>query len=66
MRDAAPRLLAMQGVVGVAESSQRGEPCVLVYVSDEATSAIPSNLHGYEVVIRRSGEIHAQEADGLP
>jgi hypothetical protein len=56
----APRLMALPGVVGVAEGSDQGNPCVVVYVAGEHTRDIPSSFAGYGVVVRRSGEIKAQ------
>jgi hypothetical protein len=56
----APRLLALPGVVGVAEGAEEGSPCVVVYVSGEHSRDVPESLAGYAVVVRRSGDIKAQ------
>jgi len=55
-----PVLMALPGVVGVAEGLDRGSPCVVVYVADELDGKIPLSVAGYAVVVRRSGEIKAQ------
>ena len=56
----APVLMALAGVVGVAEGLDQGRPCVVVYVAGEHGGNIPLSVAGYEVVVRRSGEIKAQ------
>ena len=58
-----PRLMAMPGVVGTAESAlPDGQPSVMVLVvklTPELRRAIPKELGGYPVVIEESGEIRA-------
>ena len=56
----ARRLMAMPGVVGIAEGLDQGRPCIVVYVASEPSDEIPSRLTGYAVLVRRSGEIKAQ------
>ena len=58
-------LMALPGVVGVAEGSVRGSSCIVVYVAGDEHGEIPSSLSGYTVVVRVSGEIKAQKRDGL-
>ncbi len=53
-------LMALPGVVGVAEGLDQGSPCVVVYADAEQSGNIPSSVAGYAVVVRRSGEIKAQ------
>lgn len=53
-------LLAIPGVVGVAEGERAGEPCILVLViaaTPELARGIPASLGGYPVVIEETGEI---------
>jgi hypothetical protein len=58
-----PKLMAMAGVVGTAESAlPNGKPSILVLVvkrTPELERSIPRELDGYPVVIEESGEIHA-------
>jgi hypothetical protein len=53
------RLLALPGVVGVAEGLDAGRSCIVVYVTDVSAAMIPADLRGYPVVVRKSGEIRA-------
>lgn len=55
-----PGLLALPGVVGVAEGLDQGRPCVVVYVDAEHGVNLPKLVAGYPVVMRHSGEIRAQ------
>ena len=53
------RLVSLPGVVGVAEGEIDGRACITVYVAEEAAPAvgqIPSDLEGWPVVVRASGE----------
>jgi hypothetical protein len=63
-----PRLMAMPGVVGTAESAlPNGKPSILVLVvkrTPELERSIPRELDGYPVVIEESGEIHAMPDSG--
>jgi len=58
-----PKLMAMPGVVGTAESKLAdGRPCILVLVvklTPELWKSIPHEIDGYQVEIQESGEIHA-------
>jgi hypothetical protein len=54
------RLMAIPGVVGIAQGEVNGEPCVVVYVkkNDAAIQrSIPAQLEGYPVRIEESGDI---------
>lgn len=53
-------LLAIPGVVGVAEGERAGEPCILILViaaTPELVHNLPQSLGGYPVVIEETGEI---------
>jgi hypothetical protein len=55
----APRLLALPGVVGVAEGESGGRACITVYVAERTAAVlaqIPFDLEGRPVVVRESGE----------
>lgn len=54
------RLLALPGVVGVAEGSDHGTPCIVVYVAPDDSPTLPSKLEGHTVVVRPSGPIKAR------
>ncbi len=57
----APRLIAIEGVVGIAVGAlDSGEPCVRIYVvklTDELRAQLPASLGGWPVDIEESGEI---------
>ena len=58
----APDLMALPGVVGVAQGECDNRPCLRVYVIEktpELEQQIPSRLDGYPVVIDVTGEIRA-------
>ena len=55
-------LLAVPGVVGVAQGLCDGRPCITVYVVEKTPGSaqkIPAALEGYPVVIEETGEIKA-------
>ena len=55
-------LMAIPGVVGVAQGLLGGKPCIRVYVVDKTPQlqrTIPTVLHGYPVVVEQTGEIRA-------
>jgi hypothetical protein len=56
-------LMKISGVVGTAEGSCAGRPCILVLVerlTPAVQAAIPSQLEGVSVEIRESGAIEAR------
>jgi hypothetical protein len=57
----APRLLALQGVVGVYEGeTDAGDPCLRVMVdavTPDLRRAIPSTLEGYPVELHETGPL---------
>ncbi len=58
----ADKLMAVPGVVGVAEGKSHGKPCIRVFVVDsnyEALKLLPENLEGYLLNIEESGEFRA-------
>jgi len=58
-------VVALPGVVGVAEGDDDGRPCITVYVAERTRAVvarIPSELEGWPVVVRESGQFRA--ADG--
>lgn len=58
----ARRVVSLPGVVGVAEGETDGGPCITVYVvekTDRVVDQIPSDLEGWPVVIRESGEFRS-------
>ena len=53
-----PRLVAIPGVVGTAQSEWNGAPCVVVYVETTGESVASSiGVAGYRVDIREVGTI---------
>jgi len=58
----ADKLMAVPGVVGIAEGKSHGKPCIRVFVVDsncEALKLLQENLEGYLLNIEKSGEFRA-------
>jgi hypothetical protein len=56
-------LMKISGVVGTAEGSCAGRPCILVLVERDTPAirkAVPAELDGIQVDIRESGRIQAR------
>jgi len=56
-------LMNIPGVVGTAEGSCAGRPCILVLVeraTPEVRKGVPSQIDGFAVEIRESGPIEAR------
>ena len=54
------RLMAMPGVVGVAEGLRDGQHCVKVFVvlrTPDLLKVIPASLEGYPVAVEETGEL---------
>jgi hypothetical protein len=59
------RLMALPGVVGTAESTCGGRPCILVLVArktPELEHLIPAELEGIPVEVRETGPIRALDS----
>jgi hypothetical protein len=55
-------LMAVPGVVGVAEGESHGRPCIRVFVVDrnsELLRRLPGKLDGYRLLVEQSGEFRA-------
>jgi hypothetical protein len=52
------QLMAIPGVVGVAEGRCNGKPCIKVYVkkATETAGKIPSRIEGFPVSVEETGE----------
>jgi len=53
------QLMAMPGVVGVAEGVCDGRPCIKVFVArktPDVLKAIPASVEGYPVAVDETGE----------
>jgi hypothetical protein len=62
-------LMAVPGVVGTAEGSCAGKPCILVLVersTAELRKRIPSELEGVPVEIRETGRVTAETPPAAP
>lgn len=62
LREYTDALMAIPGVVGVAQGLLGGRACIRVFVvtdTAELRQRIPSALYGYPVVVESSGEIRA-------
>jgi len=52
------QVMGRKGVTGTAVGSDRGQPCLKVYVSDaSARGGLPGSVDGYPVVVEVSGKI---------
>ena len=59
----AGRLLALPGVVGVAEGESGGRACLVVFVAGvkgEERGQLPSDVEGWPLLVRESGEFRAR------
>jgi hypothetical protein len=66
LEEHSPRLMAVPGVVGTAESLCDNEPCIVVMVvarTPELEQNLPDRLEGYPVTIRVTGELRARGED---
>ena len=55
-------LMALPGVVAVAQGDCGGEPCIKIYVTKstpDLLERIPSTIEGFSVTVEESGEIRA-------
>jgi len=62
-------LMAIPGVVGVAEGKWRDRPSVVVFVIKKDSlllSRIPATLDGYPVRVEASGEFCARDGESSP
>jgi hypothetical protein len=53
-------LMAVPGVVGIAEGLCEGRPCIKVFVArttPHLLKAIPASLEGYPVAVEETGEL---------
>ena len=59
-------LMALPGIVGVAQGECSGQPCIRVFAAkktEELLKQIPSVIEGYQVVVDETGEIKALEEE---
>jgi len=62
LKEHTPILMALPGVVGIAQGKYQGEPCIKVFtakMSPELLRQIPLLLGGYRVVVEETGEFRA-------
>ena len=60
LKNHTPKLMAIPGVTGTAETLCNGKPCIKVYVEKKTADIekqIPPNIQGYPVVIQETGTI---------
>ena len=66
LRDHADGLMAVPGVVGVAQGECDGEPCISVLIVEESAdllAQIPGEIEGHLVAVAVAGEINALDAE---
>ena len=54
-------LMALPGVMGVAEGKSQGKPCIKVFLVEmkpELLKQIPDTIEGYPIKIDESGELY--------
>lgn len=59
----ADKLMAMPGVIGVAEGESEGRPCIIVFVVDknsESLKHLPQNIEGYLLKLEGTSEFQAR------
>jgi hypothetical protein len=57
------QLMAMPGVVGVAQGLCDGRPCIKVFVArktPDVLERIPTSVEGYPVAVEETGELRPQ------
>jgi hypothetical protein len=62
LRDHTDALMAIPGVVGVAQGLRGGKACIRVFVVEKTPQLeqrIPRDLDGYPIVVEATGEIRA-------
>ena len=62
LKDHTDELMAVAGVVGVAEGKSEGKPCIRVFIADnrpKIQKQLPSCIEGYRLLIEKSGEFRA-------
>jgi hypothetical protein len=67
LADHAPRLMAIPGVVAVAEGENAaGRPCLRIWATgaDKVRTQLPKAIDGYDVVVEESGPIEAMDSTG--
>jgi hypothetical protein len=55
-------LMAIPGVVGVAEGESQGRPCIKVFVTDQSSKflrKLPGMIDGYRLLVVESGNFQA-------
>ncbi len=58
-------LMAVSGVLGVAEGRTQGKQCIRIFVVDSSSESLrllPDNIEGYPVIIEESGEFRALDS----
>ena len=64
LRNHTPKLMAIPGVQGTAETLCADKPCIKVYVEKKTPDIemqIPPNIEGYSVVIQETGTIRPRQ-----
>ncbi len=62
LKQATPRLMKIEGVVGTAQAHCEGKPCIKIYVAKktpELLARIPATIAGHPVAIEETGEFKA-------
>ena len=61
-----PTLMNIPGVIGTALGEHDGKPCIIIMVdvkTEDTAGKIPSNIEGYPVQIKETGEIRARNRE---
>ncbi len=64
LKQATPKLMKIEGVVGTAQGLCEGAPCIKVYVArktPELLARIPATIAGHPVAVEETGEFKALE-----
>ena len=66
LADHADSLMALPGIVGVAQGECSGQPCIRIFASkktEELLKLIPAVIEGYQVAVDETGEFKALEEE---
>ena len=69
LAEQAPRLMAIPGVVAVAEGENAARrPCLKIWATgaDRVRAQLPKSIDGYDVVVEESGPIEAMDSTAGP
>ena len=64
LKQATPKLMKIEGVVGTAQGRRDGAPCMKIYVARKTPTLLaqlPATIAGHPVAVEETGEFKALE-----